>query len=64
MSVAIGDMSQGYIALPESGDHSVVMSLRNLPCNVEEWRQAVYLAHGSLLTNVSFEAMVTMLLLT
>ena len=53
MSSAIGDMSQGYIVLPESGDHSVVTSLENFPCNVEEWKKTVYLAHASLLANVS-----------
>ena len=51
MSSAIGDMSQGYIILPESGEHSVVTSLKNIPCNLEEWSKTVYLAHGSLLVN-------------
>jgi len=53
MSSAIGDMSQGYILLPESGDHSVIKSVENLPCNLEDWRKTVHLAHGSLLVNAS-----------
>ena len=55
MSSAIGDMSQGYIILPDSREHSVVTSLEHLPCNLNDWRKTVYLAHGSLLANVSFK---------
>ena len=52
MSSAIGDMSQGFFMLPESGEFSVITSSKNLPFNIQSWRDKMYLAHASLLINV------------
>nr|CAB3264764.1 decaprenyl-diphosphate synthase subunit 2 [Phallusia mammillata] len=51
MSSSISDMSHGFFVLPESGEFSHITSLEDLPMSLTQWRDIMYLAHGSLLSN-------------
>lgn len=47
IATAIADMAQGYFAVPEPGQ---LTSVNGIPTSITQWKDVIYLSHGSLLS--------------
>ena len=53
IATAISDMAQGYFSLPEAGELSSLNVTSFIPTTMAQWKDAIYLSHGSLLSQVN-----------